>query len=46
MTAARATGISEKTLKRAKARLSVESVKEGYGIDARWIWRFSETRSA
>jgi hypothetical protein len=36
--AAATAGIAEKTLKRAKTRLSVESVKDGFGLDAKWLW--------
>jgi putative DNA primase/helicase len=43
--AARTAGLSEITLKRAKARLRVESVREGYGIDARWHWRLTPAGS-
>ncbi len=35
---AREAGISERTLKRAKAQLGVESVKTGFGDAARWLW--------
>ena len=36
--AARAAGLSRMTLRRAKDRLRIESVKHGYGIQARWLW--------
>jgi hypothetical protein len=36
---ARAAGISEKTLRRAKTRLRVESVREGDGVLAMWLWQ-------
>ena len=37
--ASRAAGLSRITVRRAKERLGVESVKNGYGIEARWLWR-------
>ncbi len=41
--ASRAAGLSRMTLRRAKDRLLVESVKDGYGIEARWLWRIPRT---
>jgi len=35
---ARAAGISEKTLRRAKTRLRIESVREGEGLLGHWLW--------
>ncbi len=46
MAAAKAAGISEKTLRRARLGLRVESVKQGYGLQARWLWRLPETKAA
>jgi AAA domain len=37
--AAKANGISEATLRRAKAKAGIESRKQGNGRDARWTWR-------
>ena len=35
---AKAIGISERTLKRAKRALGVKTVKEGYAKTGRWVW--------
>jgi hypothetical protein len=37
-TAARAAGIAERTLDRAKTAMAVRAVKEGFGADGRWLW--------
>ena len=36
---ARAAGISEKTLRRAKNRLRIESIREGDGLLSLWLWQ-------
>ena len=33
-------GIKERTLARAKQKLGVTSVKDGFGKDGRWIWKY------
>lgn len=40
--AGRAAGFSGKILRSAKEAIGAESVKDGYGLDARWIWRAPE----
>lgn len=35
-------GHSERTLKRAKSAVGVDSVKEGYGDEGHWVWRLPE----
>ena len=33
-------GIKERTLARAKQKLGVTSVKDRFGKDGRWIWKY------
>jgi putative DNA primase/helicase len=41
LAAARAIGISERTLKRAKQRERVEVVRKGFGEGSLWLWRYA-----
>lgn len=43
--AAKAAGLSMRTLKRAKESIGVESFKEGFGRDAVWHWRLPDART-
>jgi phage N-6-adenine-methyltransferase len=43
---ARVAGIADPTLKRAKADLHVQSVKEGFGDRGRWMWRLDPLRGS
>jgi len=42
---ARDAGVAERTLKRAKAHLGVDSIKTGFGEDARWLWKLPDEES-
>ena len=44
MVEARASGVSDRTLHRARARLSVDAKRYGFGKDGKWWWRLP-TRS-
>ena len=37
---------ARRTLHRAKERLGVASVKDGFGLKARWVWSLPEVHSA
>ena len=39
---AKTNGISERTLKRAKKYLRVESAKKGSGLGSRWFWHLAD----
>lgn len=39
--AARDAGISERTIKRAKSDLAIQSERDGFGADGRWYWDLS-----
>lgn len=43
--AGRAAGITGRILRRAKEALGAESAKDGYGLDARWVWKLPEPAS-
>ena len=45
LAAARAIGISERTLKRAKQREQIEVVRKGFGEGSAWLWRYPEPPS-
>ena len=34
-------GISNKTLKRAKKKIGIESYNEGFGGDKKWFWKLT-----
>jgi putative DNA primase/helicase len=44
--AAKAAGVARRTLHRAKERLGVTSLKDGFGQKARWLWKLPECRTA
>ena len=45
LAAARAAGIGTRTINRAKRELDVKAIKEGFGLDARWLWSLDGTKA-
>ena len=43
-TAARARGIADRTLRRARSRLGAVATKQGFGRGSFWLWRLAPTR--
>jgi hypothetical protein len=39
---AKADGIADRTLRRAKSRIGVQTEKDGYGGDGRWLWKLPD----
>ena len=40
---ARAASISEKTLRRAKSRLKIQSIRDGEGLLGHWLWQLPKS---
>jgi len=39
---AKEAGVSQRTLERAKSRLGVKSIREGFGSESRWLWKLPD----